>query len=93
MEEVKEVKQLTVDDFKLGLRAVRLYEQIFDRANPVEDLVAGRHIWEVIAVCKIGVLTKKDYEEFILTEEYDQLLPIAGDIVEKLFKDQLPKKD
>lgn len=93
MEEVKEVKQLTVDDFKMGLRAVRLYEKLFKVANPVDDLISGQNVWEVIAVCKIGVLTKQDYEEFVLSDEYDNLLPIAGDIVEKLFKDQLPKKD
>lgn len=87
------MEKLTVDDFKLGLRAVRLYEQLFDRANPVEDLIAGKHIWEVIAVCKIGVLTKKDYEKFIMSDEYDDLIHIAGEIVEKLFNDQLPKKD
>lgn len=86
-------QQLTKDDFKLGLRAVRLYEQLFDRANPIDDLIAGRHIWEVIAVSKIDVLTKKDYEAFILTDEYDGLIHIAGDIVEKLFNDQQPKKD
>lgn len=87
------MKKLTVNDFKLGLRAVRLYEQLFDRANPITDLIEGRHVWEVIAVCKIGVLTEKDYKEFIVSDEYDGLIDIAPDIVEKLFKDQAPKKD
>lgn len=87
------MEKLTANDFKLGLRAVRLYEQLFDRANPVADLIEGRNIWEVIAVCKIGVLTEKDYKEFINSDEYDDLLDITGDIVEKLFKDQAPKKD
>lgn len=87
------MEKLTANDFRLGLRAVRLYEQIFKRNNLVEDLINGTNVWDIIGLCKIGVKTRKDFEEFVLTDEYDELIDIAHLIVEKLFEDQLPKKD
>lgn len=87
------MEKLTVNDFKLGLRAVRLYEEIFNRNNLVADLIEAKNTWDIIAICKVGVKSRKDYEAFILTDEYDELIHIAGDIIEKLFEDQRPKKD
>ena len=92
-EEVKEVAApFRVSDYKLGMKASRIYEELFGVNNIVDDLVAMRNIYEIVAVAK-KPSTVESYYDFRESDEFDDLIPQIPKIIEKLLKDVEPKKD
>ena len=86
------MEKLTVEDFKLGLRAARTYEELHPGSVITDDLFSGKNTWEILAVAK-KPSTVESYREFVVSDEYDDMLDIAPKVIEKLYADITPKKD
>lgn len=93
-EQAQETKapELKVSDFKLGLKAARLYEELFGVPDPIQDLVQQKRTWELIAVSK-KPSTLESYYAFRESDEFDDMADLAPEVIAKLFKDVEPKKD
>nr|DAL78792.1 MAG TPA: hypothetical protein [Caudoviricetes sp.] len=93
MTELLKEKKLTAQDFKIGLKAARLYEKVFKGRNLIDDMMSSTNLWEIVAISAKHVKSVADYEEFVDSDEYDDLSDRVGDIVTKLYDDLQPKKD
>lgn len=88
------MEKLTVEDFKLGMRAARTYEELHQGRTITDDLFSGINTWEILAVAK-KPSSIESYREFVVSDEYDDLgnSDLTPKIIEKLYADITPKKD
>lgn len=85
--------KLKPSDFKLGMKAARLYEEIHGKGSVItDDLLSGINVWDIIAITKTPT-SMDNYKAFLESDEYDNSIDIATDIVKKLWEDVTPKKD
>ena len=50
MTELLKEKKLTAQDFKIGLKAARLYEKVFKGRNLIDDMMSSTNLWEIVAI-------------------------------------------